>query len=376
MTGHRLYWLSLTTGKRELLWHMTDGIIGDPPSISTDGKRVVFYVWHPGPAENSHFTGTTNAIYSLDIDPATGKASGPLRMVTVYAGRKGPDYGKNKSDQTLINHCQVNPKYPDRIGYAHQYNGSVSNGSWERARIWATYVDGRDEGPLLITPAGRWHTHEVWGPMGDWIYFVDSGDIARVNASDKRVQTLAKGLNPLALHLTVSADESRIVFDTVSSWQYDKDDTRSSPLVLLDVPSGKTTTLTSLRAGRSTSATSASEPLARRAESCFRVGDGIDRPGCGRRSALMTICAHHSAMPPVPQILGHASKYGHTPMATGCRVPLAIRQNAINAPNARKSPKKRWGQRGVAVQLQNGQVNTARRRSGKGYLGISDRGKR
>ena len=171
------------------------------------------------------FTGTTNAIYSLDIDPATGKASGPLRTVTVYAGRKGPDYEKNKSDQTLINHCQVNPKYPDRIGYAHQYNASVSNGSWERARIWATYVDGRDEGPLLITPAGRWHTHEVWGPMGDWIYFVDSGDIARVNASDKRVQTLAKGLNPLALHLTVSAHESRIVFDTVSSWQYDKDDT-------------------------------------------------------------------------------------------------------------------------------------------------------
>lgn len=243
MTGHHLYLLDLDTGRRREIWHMTDGTIGDPPSISPDGTRVVFYAGHPGPPENERFRGDTFTIYALDLDPKTGEARPPLHVVTSLTSRKGDRYKQDPRDWLIINHCQINPKHPDLIGFAHQWGNSYSDGSYWRARIWTSGLNGAGEAPLTLTPARRYHTHEVWGPQGDWMYYVNTGDVERVHRATREVQVIAKGLTTRANHINVSEDERIIVADSYTADRFDADDTRPTPLFLIDAATGKSTTL-------------------------------------------------------------------------------------------------------------------------------------
>lgn len=251
MTGHHLYTLDLRTGRTREIWHMKDGTIGDPPSISEDGTRIVFYAGHPGPPENDWFRGDTFTIYGLDLDPVTGDPKGRPYIITSYTSRKGPRYLKDPRDWMIINHCQINPRFPDVIGYAHQYGGHPSDGSYHHARIWVTNIDGSNEGPLVLTPAGRYHTHEVWGPTGEWMYYVDTREVARVHRTTRRVQAItSQGGATFANHITVSPDERTIVADTLSSEPFDADDNRMQPLLRIDIATGRTEVLTRQLVGR------------------------------------------------------------------------------------------------------------------------------
>jgi len=240
MTGHHLYLLDLGTGRTENLYHMTSGTIGDPPSIATDGGRVVFYAGHPGPPEMDWFTGRTFTIYALDLDPETGKARGEPYVITSYTGRKGSDYKNNPRDTIHINHCQINPKDPDQVGYAHEYGGAPTDGSWAKARIWFTRVDGSDNAPLTLTPVGRWHTHEVWGPLGEWMYYVDSGEVARIHAASRKIELLTRNMQPRATHISVSPDENTVVADAFGGMGTADDGNPLAGIVRVDVKTGQT----------------------------------------------------------------------------------------------------------------------------------------
>jgi Tol biopolymer transport system component len=240
MTGHNLYLLDLATGHTEHLYHMSSGTIGDPPSIAEDGSRVVFYAGHPGPPETDWFTGRTFTIYALDLDRETGKAKGEPYVITSYTARKGKSYRENPRDTIHINHCQINPADPDEIGYAHEYGGSPTDGSVAKARIWFTRVDGSDDGPLTLTPVGRWHTHEVWGPLGEWMYYVDSGEVVRINAQTREIEMLTNNMQPRATHIAVSRDEKVVVADAFSGMGTAPDGNPLSGVVRVDVETGKT----------------------------------------------------------------------------------------------------------------------------------------
>jgi len=250
MTGHHLYVLDLKTGRTRELLHMTTGTIGDPPSIAADGSRVVFYVAHPGPPETDLLLGRTYTIYGLDLDPDTGRPKGKPYIITSYTARKGPRYSRNKADVILVNHCQVNPKDPDLIAYAHEYGGVRSDGSPHMARMWITRVDGGGKGPLTLTPAGSWHTHEVWGPLGEWLYFVDTGQVARIHAATRRIEHITKTMQPRACHLTVSPDERKVVVDTLQGFGQAPDGNPIGAIILVDVATGKTEPLAVQPAGQ------------------------------------------------------------------------------------------------------------------------------
>lgn len=250
MTGHRLYLLDLGTGERRPLWHMTSGTIGDPPSIAEDGSRIVFYAAHPGPPETDWFTGETFTIYALDLEPASGEPRGRPYVITSYAARKGANYVENPRDRIHINHCQVNPANPDEVSYAHEYGGSPADGSRAKSRLWFTRVDGGGEGPLTPTPAGRWHTHEVWGPLGEWIYYVDGGDVARIHVASRRIEKITDGMEPRASHLTVSRDEATVVVDSFTSLGEDGDGNTVYPLVTVDVATGRSEVLAGQAGGQ------------------------------------------------------------------------------------------------------------------------------
>lgn len=240
MTGHHLYLLDLTTGRTEDLYHMKDGTIGDPPSIAEDGSRVVFYAGHPGPPENDRFTGRTFTIYGLDLDPETGKPEGDIYVITSYTGRKGNNYKENPRDTVHINHCQINPKHPDRISYAHEYGGAPTDGSPMKARLWFTRADGSDEAPLMLTPVGRYHTHEVWGALGEWLYFVDTGDVARIHVPTRKIEMITTNMEPRASHISVSRDETVVVADALRGFGKTSDGTPLAGIVKVDVGTGKT----------------------------------------------------------------------------------------------------------------------------------------
>lgn len=239
MTGHRAFYLDLGNGKKTQILHMKDGTIGDPPSISTDGARVIFYAAHPGPRAGDHFIGSTFAIYSLDIDLQTGQPAGSPQLLTAYPGRKGRDYKKDARDLIIVNHCQINPTDKDRVGYAHQVSRSVSDGTIQEARIWEISVSDPYGKPVLITPARRWHTHEVWGPKGTFFYFIDTGQVARVDTHTGKMETLAKGLEPRAWHLTVSPDAKTVVTDTFAGYGGPRDGLDLHGILKVDVESGK-----------------------------------------------------------------------------------------------------------------------------------------
>lgn len=97
MTGHNMYLLDLDTGKRARILHEAEGTIADPPSISTDGTRVVYYAIYPS-AENRWFTGVTSVIFALDFDPVTLEVVRGPEVVVAYPERKGPRYDENPRD--------------------------------------------------------------------------------------------------------------------------------------------------------------------------------------------------------------------------------------------------------------------------------------
>ncbi len=217
MTGHNLYILSLNTGQRKKIWTMPYGRIGDPPSITDCGSRLLVYASHPGPAANPYLAGRTTVVYSMDIDTETNDVVGSPKVVVTWAHRTYPE-----SDRGIyLAHPVINPVNRDEMSFSHGYV-TAADGSIDKARIWYAKVDGSEIRMACPTPAGRIHTHEVWGPKGKLIYFVDienpdrygKSGLSAVDPRTGKVVKLLEGTLPRALHLSVSGDEKRIVFDT------------------------------------------------------------------------------------------------------------------------------------------------------------------
>ncbi len=238
MTGHNMYLLNLDTGKRARILHEPEGTIGDPPSISPDGTRVVYYVFYPG-IENRFFTGRNTVVFALDVDPAACKAVGEPRIVVAYSGRKGPKFAENTRDQVHVNHCQINPANKDHISYAHEFHGFGVDGSLMKTRLWQVMADGTDNRPLDRQKPGDGHTHEVFGPKGKNLYFVSRGEVYAIHLATGKKRLVFDAIEHGACHITVSPDERWIAADMFSGTDKDEHGNPMSGVLLVDTKTGK-----------------------------------------------------------------------------------------------------------------------------------------
>ena len=251
MTGHNLYMLSLTTGERRHVLHVPDGTIGDPPTICDDGTRVMIYIAYPDPARSPLFGGRTTIAAYLDINPATNEAVGPLHPVYSWTHRRYPIAGNPDNDINIC-HAVINPANKDEFSFCHGYNG-YSDGSIDCVRTWYGRTDGSVIRMANPTPKGHIFTHEIWGPKGRLIYYVDivnSGGISAVDPRTGEVTKLIENVMPRCLHISLSGDEKRIVFDTQRATPMDENLNHLEDVVLFDVATGKTRVLAHQMEGR------------------------------------------------------------------------------------------------------------------------------
>jgi len=236
-SGHHLYNYDRRMRKTVELWHEAEGTIGDPPDYSTDGSRVVFYVLFPGPKENRVLGSRISCIFTLEIDKDTGEAIGEPQPVTCYVERKGSAVSPTN---VIINHCQFNPANNEEISFAHEFLGAPLDGSVTKERIWFVRADGRDERPLIRSQAGHSYTHEVFGPKGTHVYYVDTKGVARVDVSTGNVETIVPP-NPASClcHIGISPDEKWIVADSLKQLGTTEDGIRLGSLHLVNADTGE-----------------------------------------------------------------------------------------------------------------------------------------
>ncbi len=251
MTGHHLYTLRPGGAPVEVL-HETQGYIGDPPAISRDGTEILYYIIFPGPKQNRYFAGMTSAIFTLRIDPATGKAVGEPHMVYAYPWRKTPftDAPRTANNWIGVNHVQFCPTDTNRIMYAHE-GGYSRNGEPENNRVWHLRVDGSDNRSLApAEEKGTYYTHEVYGPLGQYVYAVWGGSVARFEVDSGRFEAVYKMERPLvAGHIGVSPDEKWVAADMHAGFGLDNDGNPIGGLFLIETATGKATFLAAFPAG-------------------------------------------------------------------------------------------------------------------------------
>ncbi len=220
MTGHKLYLLDLNTGKKNCIWHLRDGTFDNVPAMSKNGKVAIVFVAYPGPAKTDLLYGRTTVAFRLDIqgiqlekdpsllysftdliDPADGRRIAPCH----------PDI--NPVDPKVWDFCR---------GFLHGSDGTVL-----KSRTWWGKTDGSMIAVTAVTPKNRIFTHEIWGPKGQFIYYVDipsptdlTGGVSRIDPRIGKPETIFEGLLPRCLHITLDENENRIVYETQS---YTKD---------------------------------------------------------------------------------------------------------------------------------------------------------
>jgi Tol biopolymer transport system component len=240
MTGHNMYLLDPETGRSMRILHEPEGTIADPPSISTDGTRVVYYAFYPG-IENRMFTGRVSVIFALDVDPVKLEAVGEPRVVVAFPARKGPTYAENPRDKVHVNHCQINPANKDHIAYAHEFHNIGVDGSLLKTRLWQVMADGSDNRPLVRQTPGEAHTHEVFGPRGECLYFVDylRQSVCAVELATGETRLIFEAPGHYPNHITVSPDERWIAADTWADEGTDSHGNPMSGILLVDTQTGR-----------------------------------------------------------------------------------------------------------------------------------------
>lgn len=249
-TQHNLYLLDLDTGRRRQLWHVPDGQMG-PPSIAADGSRVMVPATYPGPLGDFLFDNRTTVIVGFDIDTNTNDLLRGPYVVYSYTERKAPPDNQGRGTYIRMNHIQINPGNTALVSFCHGYTGTPDE-TVDKTRLWYARVDGSMVKMLTLTPAGRIHTHEIWGSQGQHLYYVDlygSGAIRRVAVETGIDEELIGDLLPRCLHITVSDDENRIVFDTQTAVTPDADNNRLEWIKLFDRTTGQVTALAHQYAG-------------------------------------------------------------------------------------------------------------------------------
>jgi len=250
MTGHNMYLLNLDTGRPARILHEPQGTIGDPPSISRAGTRVVYYALYPG-IESRFFTGMVSAIFALDVDPVALEAKGEPWIIEAYPGRKGQTFAENPRDTVYVNHCQINPANKDHIAYAHEFGWAPTDGSIAKTRLWQAMVDGSDNRPLDRQKPGEGHTHEVFGPKGKSLYFVSSGAVWAVDFDTGKKRLIFEAPDHCPGHITVSPDERWIAADMWANEGTDSHGNPMSGILLVDTKTGEQRVLCRFPRGKS-----------------------------------------------------------------------------------------------------------------------------
>ena len=240
MTGHNMYLLDPDSGRCANILHEPEGTIADPPSISTDGTRVVYYVLYPA-VENRLFTGVNSVIFALILDPKTLEVSRGPRILVAYPGRKGPTYAENPRDQVHVNHCQINPANRDHICYAHEFHNIGVDGSPMKTRLWQVMSDGSYDRPVIRQKAREGHTHEVFGPSGKCLYYVDfwARSVFAVDFESGERRLVFEASEYLPNHITISPDERFIAADTWADEGTDAHGNPMSSILLVDTQTGE-----------------------------------------------------------------------------------------------------------------------------------------
>lgn len=237
--------LNLYTGEEHEVFKHELGELGEPPSISQGGNRLAWFAKFQGP-EGYWFYGKTGVIFLLDLDSSENTNGMPRR---VYALPSIALHGQSAdfNNHVVLSHVQLNPADPDLIAYSR---GSYArpDGSVALSRMWSVDTSGYPNKLLAQTPAGHYHTHELWSDDGEWMYFVDTGNLARIPRDGGDIETIASGLSPRALHMSVSRNNRRIAYDgrlpgdipssptdlrnyPVEVWGYDVDSSKATKLV-------------------------------------------------------------------------------------------------------------------------------------------------
>jgi dipeptidyl aminopeptidase/acylaminoacyl peptidase len=240
MTGHNMYLLDPDSGRCSRIVHEPEGTIADPPSISTDGTRVVYYVLYPA-VENRFFTGVNSVIFAVILDPKKLEVSRSPRILLAYPGRKGPTYVDNPRDQVRVNHCQINPANRDHVSYAHEFHNVNVDGSLMKTRLWQVMADGSGDRPVIRQNRGEGHTHEVFGPKGTSLYYVDfwAKSVFVVDLISGKRRLVFEAPEYLPNHITISPDERFIAADIWADWGEDEHGNRNSGILLVDTQTGE-----------------------------------------------------------------------------------------------------------------------------------------
>lgn len=244
MTSHNLYLMDVRTGRSRRILHETEGFIGDPPSISTDGTRIAYYTAFPIP-ESRWFSEANYAIFVQDIDPEALNVVGPPRLVLAYPKRKLAGGAPGEQGFIFANHVQISPANKDLIGFAHERGGPPEIMPREARRLWTIRSDGSDMKSWGSEDPGKdKNTHEVFGDSGRKLYYVgihrDPGGNAVLCvdlATGKEREIYRDRRRPM--HITVSPDEKWVAADTWDDSHLDNNGNAICSLTLANVETGK-----------------------------------------------------------------------------------------------------------------------------------------
>lgn len=244
--AHSFHLLNPDTGQTACVLKDDPGTIGNPPSISPDGRRIVYYATFEA-ARNKYFGGKIFAVFALDVDPVSMEAKGDPKVITAYPTRFVESAAKQMPDGVLVNHSQVNPKDPDHYCYSHQYMGVRSDGSLLTTRMWENR-DGLDR-PIYRPKPGEWQTHELFGPLGRMFYFVENWGVCSVDLKTHKKRVIYDGKPMHAVHISVSPDEKWIAADNWDFAKTDGDGNSPGAIFLIEVRTGKSKLLCRIPAG-------------------------------------------------------------------------------------------------------------------------------
>jgi hypothetical protein len=237
MTGHNMYLMDVATGRSNRILHEPEGTIGDPPSITPDGKRVVYYVLFRA-LPNRFLGGVISVIFALDVDPATLQPTGEPKVITAWPSRLDPAVAHRGPNGVIVNHSQVNPKDHDHYCYAHEFGGARTDGSLLLTRCWENR-HGIDR-PLDIPTDLQGQTHEVIGPLGTSLYFVENWHVSAVDFATYQKRRICEDSPLRPSHITVSPDEKWIAADKWGGDEPAEDGLLHSGIILIETATGDT----------------------------------------------------------------------------------------------------------------------------------------